>query len=106
MNKNYNQNKVGNSIPILDSMLITPTNLSNCNKLYNIKIVDCGSYTQVYVYENKKLKKIKDDDLSLVKINLPEDKENHDLELKDSFNIEERNIIRSKLECQRIAKAG
>ena len=35
---------------ILDSKLISAT-------LYDIKIVNCGDYSQVYIYDNKKLRK-------------------------------------------------
>ena len=93
---------------LLDSKLISPTFYI---KGYNIKVVDCNEYIQVYFYQNKKRKKKKDDfDLNLKKIkisniiNSNNDIENiHSNELKV---IEERNIIRSKLKCQRLAKAN
>lgn len=99
-------NKSNMHTPILDSMLITPTNIHKDNKLYNIKIVDCGGYSQVYVYENRKLKKIKNEDLKLVNNICNIQENNKDTKLKEVSEIEERNIIRSKLECQRIAKSN
>lgn len=97
---------------LLDSMLISPTFYI---KGYNIKIVDCNDYTQVYYYKNKKIKKEKDDfDLKLKKIKF-NNIFNSSIVNKDCSNnvnsndvktIEERNIIRSKLECQRLAKSN
>mgnify|MGYP006868095900 FL=1 len=91
---------------ILDSRLISPTlEIKN----YNVKLVDCNEYIQVYFYKKKKIKKniVKDFDLNLKKLNIDTDLNNNtnnfDNELK---KIEERNIIRSKLSCQRLAKAN
>lgn len=98
--------KESEAFPILDSMLITPT-------FYNIKVVEVGDYTQVYIYQNKKIIKRNDkEDLNLTKLkvndilnSLDNSKETkQESELKPV--IEERNIIRSKLECQRLAKAN
>lgn len=97
--------------PILDSKLISGTDKP---KMYNYKLVQCGSYIQIYVYDNLKIKrpnKTDYDDLNLNKINIntngviiekDETKEN----LKSIKCIEERNIIRTKLQCQRVAKAN
>lgn len=127
------------SSPILDSRLITAT----LGKKYNIKLVECGSFTQVYLYKNSKYKKDKNDlELKKVPKNLSikncvsennlsvycvDDRfanfysfcrDNIDFEkvFKTIFNnykkqnkdrkIEMRNIIRSKLTCQRIAKSN
>lgn len=95
--------------PILDSSLI----LTTSKKLYNIKVVDCGNYSQVYFYENKILKTKNDtSDLDLKKININrifKNESNKDkviINKKTENKIEEKNIIRSKLECQRLAKAN
>lgn len=86
---------------LLDSSLIVTTKVSS---LYNIKLVNCGDYTQVYYYENSKMKKEKKENLKKV------DTDNLRIIKKDSDKkeeiIEEKNIIRSKLECQRLAKAN
>ena len=88
---------------ILDSKLISAT-------LYDIKIVNCGDYSQVYIYDNKKLRKKteKSQELELKKYKvesmLESTNKTKDLILEPI--IETRNIIRSKLECQRIAKAN
>lgn len=92
---------------ILDSKLIIATN----SKLYNIKLVDCGSYKQVYYYKKAKVKrpnKEDNNDLDLSKIRLNADivMEKKDEKLKTKNEIQERNLIRSKLQCQRIAKAN
>lgn len=94
---------------LLDSSLISRTN----RKKYDVKIVDCGEYTQVYIYQDSLTRIIKNDDLDLslkkLKIdnffeNQKENKENNkDNELNE---ISLKNIIRSKLECQRLAKAN
>lgn len=117
--------------PILDSRLITTTKLQkpklndseksvlcqNANLLnqYNIKIVDCGEYTQVYYYQKPKYRnRISDEtelELKKQKVDNLFEKEKEpklDLpwELDFEAKIEDRNIIRSKLSCQRIAKTN
>ena len=95
---------------ILDSKLITETIL----KQYDIKFVDCGECYQVYYYQNKKIISTKKDDtdLKLKKLKIEnsidnkEQKATNIIELKDEKKIEDRNIIRSKLNCQRLAKAN
>lgn len=96
--------------PILDSRLITPT----IPKKYDIKVVDCGEYVQVYYYENFKVihQKKDNNDLELTKQKINnifdeknEIKENNNFDLKEN-KVEMKNIIRSKLTCQRIAKAN
>lgn len=99
MNDNFKESVL---FSILDSKHINTT----LRKSYNVKLVDCNDYVSVYFYENKKIKdkKIKDDELDLVlKDNFKDSK------IKDSnINrvIEPRSVIRSKLECQRLAKAN
>ena len=103
---------------LLDSKHITTTleektvilGHENSNE-YDIKVVDCGEYLQVYRYNNKKVRKIKEeekDDLSLRKITYDENIKHfeEDSTPKKETQIEERSIIRSKLECQRLAKAN
>ena len=89
---------------LLDSKLITPT----ISDGYNIKLVDCGDYVQVYCYEKKKKKKKNDsDDLNLVNPSLLDEEKQTNVVKKENTNvIETRNIIRSKLQCQRLAKAN
>lgn len=93
---------------ILDSRLISPTfNIKD----YDIKLVDCNEYTQVYLYQSTKIQKKKDDDFDLklrkIKIDKIVDATEKENEFEIKLNeIEERNIIRSKLQCQRLAKAN
>lgn len=96
--------------PILDSRLIVAT-----NKIpYNVKLVDCGDYCQLYMYESKKTKTRKKDDksdLELTKFKTDEIEnkpasEKKPTEVKLNNSIESKNIIRSKLECQRLAKSN
>lgn len=57
---------------LLDSKLIVTTKLDQ----YNIKLVDCGDYVQVYKYQNTKTRTNKDaksEDLELEKIKLDVD---------------------------------
>lgn len=116
--KNDRAYEVGEAYPILDSMLITATISSKLSKLnqdiiehYNVKIVECGSFIQMYIYSKskKKLKEKDTSDLNLKKIKLNGcSKTSIDVidSKNDTSQIEGRNIIRSKLECQRIAKAN
>ena len=105
--------KKGNAFPLLDSRLISRTN----RKKYNIKVVDCGEYIQVYKYEYCKLISNKSfyEDFSLKKNDnffkednkLQEESKTQKQPLNNSEKcIEKRNILRSKLMCQRIAKAN
>lgn len=92
---------------ILDSSLILTTE----TKSYDVKLVECGDYCQLYVFANKKIKKKKDtSDLELKKhiVNSMFDNssQNKHSTLSLISNIDEKNIIRSKLECQRLAKAN
>lgn len=85
---------------LLDSSLIVTT---NNKKLYNVKLVDCGDYIQVYYLQDKKLvSKKNDDELSLKKINI----ESSSKEDSNYIGVELKNIVRSKLECQRLAKCN
>lgn len=98
---------------LLDSKHISATN----DFEYDIKLVNCGNYSQVYIYEKKKTRNNKNDgsDLDLEKIK-HKAKINGMFDIKDyetkeknanlSNVIEERSIIRSKLACQRLAKAN
>lgn len=106
---NYNKTKKELLSSLLDSKLITETFL----KEYDIKFVDCGEFYQVYYYQNKKTVTTKKDDtdLNLRKLQIKnfmnnEEQKETKIELKDGNKIEDRNIIRSKLSCQRLAKAN
>lgn len=101
----------GSLYTILDSSLISRTN----RKKYDVKVVDLGEYTQVYLLENTEIKRNKVDDFDLKlkkeKINgfFEEEKQNYTIDstIKNTLKeIESKNIIRSKLECQRLAKAN
>ena len=91
---------------LLDSRLIIATK----KELYNTKLIDCGNYVQVYFFKEKKIKKEKEDsyELELKKrkaINTKEDKEKTNKNTLND-NINKKNIIRSKFQCQRLAKAN
>lgn len=96
------------SLTILDSRLIVATK----KKVYDIKAVTCGDYVQLYFYENKKTvtqkQETTDLELQKSKIDLPNDtkKTKNKIEVPWEETITEKNIIRSKLECQRLAKAN
>lgn len=97
-----------NVATILDSSLIFTTIL----KKYNAKVVTCGSYTQLYIFENEKIHKRPKDsfDLELKKRKIDNILENKTITNKCNINlnnsIELKNITRSKLQCQRLAKAN
>lgn len=80
---------------LLDSSLITPVRFFE----YDYKIVRCGDYLQVYYYQKSRCKdNIKDLDInSLKKCNNT---------ITSSKEIRDDNITRTKLNCQRIAKAN
>lgn len=102
--------KKDETFPLLDSRLIKETSL----KKYDIKIVDCGDYVQVYYYQNtKSLRRKKDtSDLELTKAKIDNLFENNNISNELNISnfkekeIEMKNIIRSKLTCQRIAKCN
>ena len=92
---------------LLDSSLKLATKL----KTYSAKIVDCNEFIQVYIYSTNKTKKIKNDfDLNLKKYDFIEEIDKEYIKQKDykieTQEIEKKNVIRSKLSCQRIAKAN
>lgn len=106
MNKNFNDRE--DPYLLLDSSLISAT-IFDKPKLYDYKIVECGSFVQVYRYQHSRIKNINkndDVDLNLKKIKYEVDTSKKETKLKTINEIEERNIIRSKLQCQRIAKAN
>lgn len=89
---------------LLDSSLIVTTNKFK----YNIKIINCNDYIQVYYTPNYKIKKDQNLESSNKKTNIKKiDTDN--LVKKDNTTtptIEVKNIMRSKLECQRLAKCN
>ncbi len=84
---------------LLDSSLI----LTTTKGLYNVKMIDCGTYIQVYYLEHSKIINKKDSsELNLTKIT-----NNSNSSTNNNENtIEPKNINRSKLECQRLAKCN
>lgn len=95
-------------ILILDSRLITETLKP---KIYDFKVVQCGNYIQVYEFEKNKVKrpnKKDSNDLELKKIQFDDNIsiKKKERNLKTDNEIENQNIIRSKLQCQRVAKAN
>ena len=109
MNSDNNMNALGfskkgyafsqNSSTILDSSLIIGTLRDT---LYNIKLVDCGDYIQVYYLQNKKFRKIKENDKTKI-IENNSINNSHEIEFK---TIDFKNINRSKFECQRLIKCN
>lgn len=106
MNRNYKYSE--DPYLLLDSSLITPT-IYEKPMLYDYKIVECGSYVQVYYYKHSRIKNPKKDDdvdLNLKKIDVEAVPSKKTKPKNLTNKIEERNITRSKLQCQRIAKAN
>lgn len=84
---------------LLDSKLITPVRFDT----YNVKILRCNDYIQVYFYSDKKVRNnAKNLDINSLKCFSPGEEKEVNFENK----IEDRNIIRSKLNCQRLAKTN
>ncbi len=81
---------------LLDSRLITPVRL----KKYSFKIIRCGDYLQVYYYNKPR-------EIQYVeKLDIDNLKKKSRCSNSISGKIEDRNIIRTKLSCQRLAKAN
>ena len=81
---------------LLDSRLITPVRL----KKYSYKIIKCGDYLQLYYYKNPRERQ------NVEKLDtdyLHKTSRSTSTEIK---SIEDRNIIRTKLNCQRLAKSN
>ena len=98
MNKNFKDRE--DPYLLLDSSLISAT-IFDKPKLYDYKIVECGSFVQVYKYLHPRIKNINkndDVDLNLKKIKYEVDTSKKETKLKTINEIEERNIIRSKLQ--------
>ncbi len=96
---------------LLDSRLITGVRFT----IYDYKIVRCGDYLQVYFYSKKQVRNdIKNLDINdlknkgnQIKFDFQESNKNNDcVKNNNSNDIEHRNIIRTKLNCQRLAKAN
>ena len=82
---------------LLDSSLITGVRFV----AYNYKIVRCNEYLQVYYYPNKKIKdNIKNLDIDSLHVSSSYSSSN------EKNDILHRNAIRSKLNCQRLAKSN
>ena len=86
-------------IPLIDSSLKSRTNF----KPFSIKIIDCGDFIGMYTFEEKKTIrplpafKERTEDYSY------DYEESEDIKLKE---ILPKNVLRSKLACQRLAKAN
>lgn len=115
MNKNYSD--MEDPYLLLDSKHITATDIKSKvkylvedkPKIYDFKVVQCGSYTQVYYYLRNRVKTpAKDDDIDLNLNSIDFDISDSKKKIKTNIsnNIELRSIVRSKLQCQRIAKAN
>lgn len=81
---------------LLDSRLITRVRL----KKYSFKIVKCGDYLQVYFYSKPKAIQ------EVEKLDIDNLNKKNTRATNTYDKIEERNIIRTKLNCQRLAKAN
>lgn len=101
--KDTKDNKSNLAELLLDSSLILAT--SSNKELYNFKVIDCNDYIQIYKFKDKQVKINKNlENNNIEKIDTDylykSDKE------KKKNEIELKNIIRSKLECQRLAKCN
>ena len=88
---------------LLDSRLISAT---QNEKLYNVKLIDCNNYMQIYFFENKKKRSTIDDEKELFLKKLKCDEEKKCIDENPLKKIELKNITRSKLKCQRLAKCN
>lgn len=91
------------AVLLLDSSLITATKF----KYGDCKIVQCGDYFEVYRYKEKKL--FRDKNLEKEKKDIKINdlyKSQNNIENKESNTIELKNILRSKLQMQRLVKSN
>lgn len=88
---------------LLDSSLIFQTNSKN----YDVKVIQCGDYFQVYYFKDKKITKDKnlekEKDIKKVDTKYLHKKENSDIQDKI---IDIKNIQRSKIQLQRLVKSN
>lgn len=96
---------------ILDSSLISTTFCQQrSNKtLYNAKLIDCNGYCQLYTFSNDKSIKIEKKqskiDISILDTDLLKKIDNNS-NIDNLKEIDLKNIMRSKLQCQRLAKCN
>lgn len=92
---------------LLDSSLISEYNNAKSRVIYDVKIIKCGDYIQVYKFDNSRSKVNKKDQNSKISIKKIDTdnlyKTDRVGELKPILLA---NAIRSNLNCQRIAKAN
>ena len=89
---------------LLDSSLITQTNLQNgVEKPYNIKIIDLGDYKQFYIFKGRKI--VKNNEYETFDENYLFKEKNLERKKEKKF-IEYKNVNRSKFSMQRIIKAN
>jgi len=81
---------------LLDSSHITRVRFSK----HSFKVIKCGDYIQLYSYTSSKLKQ------DVEKLDVDNLSKKSRVVNKDKKKIEERSIIRTKLSCQRLAKAN
>lgn len=96
-------NKGKNGDLLLDSSPIVATNNA---ELYDIKLVVCGDYVQEYNFKNKKIRKNKEEKMKNIKTIDTDSLRKIENKDKENNNIEFKHIMRSKLACQRLAKAN
>jgi len=95
---------------LLDSSLISEYKKDfEPKKLYNLKVIDCGDYIQIYSFENSKL--IRDREYEkeipeLTKIDTDNLYKKERVSKNELRSISLTNAIRSKLACQRLAKSN
>jgi len=97
---------------ILDSSLISTTFCKQTSNktLYNAKLIDCNGYLQLYIFSKDKSRIIQEKEKNKSKIDISIlDTDNLKKINHTSDNLKEidlKNIMRSKLQCQRLAKCN
>lgn len=87
-NEEEETTRVGEAYPLLDSSLITTSKI----KKYQVKMIDCGDYTQLYLYPGIKVKHLDEDNLS----------KGGGYSRVGEGSIEYKNLVRSKNEMARL----
>lgn len=91
-NNKVETTRVGEAYPLLDSSLITTSKI----KKYSVKVIECGEYTQLYLYPKLKIRHMDEDGLS----------KGGGYSRVGEGTIEYKNLVRAKNQMSRLVMAN
>lgn len=107
---NLETTRLGVALPLLDSSLITQSKLKKHPlKNYDVKLINCGDYVQLYFFKKSKSKNdglFEKQSSSVFELEKIDTDNLIDKSKPLLTNIHLKNIMRSKLQCQRLAKSN